>query len=138
MSLINIENLTFSYDGNPDLIFENVSLKLDTRWKLGLIGRNGRGKTTFLKLLIGEYKYIGNISASTSFDYFPFDTKDDSLNTIDIVRSISPKSEDWEINKELFSLNVSPDILYACFNTLSSGEKTKVLLASLFLKPNNF
>ena len=47
MALIQIEHLSFSYPSSYDPIFEDVSLRLDTRWKLGFIGRNGRGKTTF-------------------------------------------------------------------------------------------
>ena len=54
MSQIHISNLTFSYEGSFDNIFENVSFSVDTDWKLGLIGRNGKGKTTFLKLLLGK------------------------------------------------------------------------------------
>ncbi len=57
MSMIQVSNLTFGYDGSLENVFENVSFNLDTDWKLGLIGRNGKGKTTFLKLLLGKYKY---------------------------------------------------------------------------------
>ena len=56
MSLINVSNLTFSYPGSFDNVFENVSFQIDTDWKLGFTGRNGRGKTTFLKLLLNEYE----------------------------------------------------------------------------------
>ena len=42
MSLINISNLTFAYPGSGENIFENVSFQIDSSWKLGLIGRNGR------------------------------------------------------------------------------------------------
>ena len=56
MSQIHISNLTFSYEGSFDNIFENVSFLVDTDWKLGLIGRNGKGKTTFLNLLLGNYE----------------------------------------------------------------------------------
>lgn len=52
MSIINVTNLTFAYDGSYDNIFENVSFQIDTDWKLGFTGRNGRGKTTFLNLLL--------------------------------------------------------------------------------------
>jgi len=72
MSLINVSNLTFSYEGSYDNIFENVSFQIDTDWKLGFVGRNGRGKTTFLKLLLGEYEYSGKITSSVNFEYFPF------------------------------------------------------------------
>ena len=50
MSQININGLCFCYDGSSDNIFENVSFSIDTNWKVGLIGRNGKGKTTFLNL----------------------------------------------------------------------------------------
>ena len=56
MSLIDVSNLTFAYDGSYDDIFTDVSFQMDTEWKLGFCGQNGRGKTTFLKLLMGEYK----------------------------------------------------------------------------------
>ena len=64
MSLIKISNLTFGYDGSLNNIFENVSFNIDTDWKLGLIGRNGKGKTTFLNLLQEKYKYEGTITAT--------------------------------------------------------------------------
>ncbi|EOF77707.1 hypothetical protein SGE_02153 [Enterococcus faecium EnGen0137] len=70
MSLINVSNLTFSYEGSYDNIFENVSFQIDTDWKLGFIGRNGRGKTTFLNLLLGKYAYSGNISSTVKFEYW--------------------------------------------------------------------
>ena len=50
MSMIKVEELTFAYPGTFENVFENVSFLIDTDWKLGLLGRNGRGKTTFLKL----------------------------------------------------------------------------------------
>ena len=79
MSLINVSNLTFSYEGSYDNIFENVSFQIDTDWKLGFIGRNGRGKTTFLNLLLGKHVYSGNISSVVKFEYFPYDVKDKSI-----------------------------------------------------------
>ena len=63
MSLISVNNLTFYYDGSYDNIFEDVSFQIDTNWKLGFIGRNGRGKTTFLNVLSGSVSF--NISKST-------------------------------------------------------------------------
>ena len=71
MSQISVSSLTFCYEGSYDNIFENVSFAIDTDWKLGFVGRNGRGKTTFLKLLMGEYDYRGSIASSVEFDYFP-------------------------------------------------------------------
>lgn len=71
MSMIQVQNLTFSYPGSFDPIFEGVNFQLDTDWKLGFIGRNGRGKSTFFQLLLGKYEYSGKINASVDFTYFP-------------------------------------------------------------------
>lgn len=138
MSIINVKNLTFRYDGSLNNVFENVSFNIDTDWKLGLIGRNGKGKTTFLKLLLGEYEYKGTITKSVEFDYFPFEVKDKERMAIEIVNEIAPSVEDWQIIKELNLLNTDAEILYRNFNLLSGGEQIKILLISLFLKGNNF
>lgn len=49
MSNINISNLSFKYPDSSDNIFNNLNLDLDSSWKLGLVGRNGRGKDNLLK-----------------------------------------------------------------------------------------
>ncbi len=138
MSLISVNNLTFCYDGSYNNIFEDVSFNIDTDWKLGLIGRNGKGKTTFLKLLQGKYKYKGTISKNVDVDYFPFEVTNKDRMAIEIVNEIAPNVEDWEIMKELNLLNADTEILYRNFNLLSGGEQAKILLTSLFLKGNNF
>ena len=62
MTQIAISNLTFAYPGAPALLFKELSLRIDTDWKLGLVGRNGRGKTTLLDLIQGKYEYQGTIT----------------------------------------------------------------------------
>ncbi|MCL2719675.1 MAG: ABC-F type ribosomal protection protein [Lachnospiraceae bacterium] len=138
MSLINVSNLTFSYDGSYDDIFSDVSFQIDTAWKLGFCGRNGRGKTTFLKLLMGDYEYRGMISASVKFDYFPFAVADKSQDTMSILTTIASEAPVWQIQKELSKLAIAEDALYRPFQTLSNGEQTKALLAGLFLRSDNF
>lgn len=150
MSLINVTDLTFAYEGSYDNIFENVSFQLDTDWKLGFTGRNGRGKTTFLRLLLSKnsfdnrdeygysYDYTGNISASVSFEYFPYIVEDKSLCTGDIVYIINPDCRIWELKREFSKLNINDEVLDRSFETLSFGEQTKVLLGVLFTKENSF
>lgn len=138
MSRIQVTELTFAYDKSYDAIFENVSFQIDTDWKLGFIGRNGRGKTTFLNLLMGKYEYGGTISSSVNFEYFPYSVNDINAMTLDLLEQINPLAKQWQILKELNLLDANPDILYRPFSTLSNGERTKVLLAALFLKDNAF
>lgn len=138
MAQISVSNLTFYYEGSYDNIFEEVSFQIDTDWKLGFIGRNGRGKTTFLKLLMKQYEYSGSISTSVVFDYFPFEVGDRERNTVDIIEDIDPDYEFWKVCRELNSLQVDADVLYRPFDTLSNGEQTKVMLAILFSRENLF
>ena len=49
--LIDIENLSFCYPDGLEDVFSGLNLQIDSGWKLGVVGGNGRGKSTFLKLL---------------------------------------------------------------------------------------
>ena len=138
MSLINISGLTFSYDGSSDYVFRNIDLQLDTSWRLGFIGRNGRGKTTLLKLLTGELRGSGTISAQVSFEYFPYSVSDRKMLTMDVIEEITPEAEEWEIYREISLINMNPEVCYQQFCTLSGGEQTKIMLAGLFLRRNSF
>lgn len=138
MSMIRAEKLTFAYPSSYDNIFENVSFQINTDWKLGLIGRNGRGKTTFLMLLLGKYEYSGRIISSVPFDYFPYPVADKSRLTEDILHEVCPLAQDWELMRELSLLEVDEEVLYRPFDTLSNGEQTKALLSALFLNQGRF
>jgi len=138
MSIISVNNLTFSYDGNYGNIFDKVSFQIDSDWMLGFIGRNGRGKTTFLRLLLGELRYSGNIQSSEKFEYFPYEVADKSRKTFDVMAGICPECMEWQIKREIALLEVSGEALERPFETLSEGERTKVLLAALFLASHRF
>ena len=138
MAQINIQNLTFGYDGASENVFENASFSFDTNWKIGLIGRNGRGKTTLLNLLLGNMEYSGNISRNVHFDYFPYEVRDKKKTAIDILPEIYPEYDLWEVMKKLHDLELDDECLYQPFETLSNGQQTKLLLAVLFTKENKF
>lgn len=175
MSQIIVNDLTFSYDTSYDNIFEHVNFQVDTDWRLGFIGRNGRGKTTFLNLLLGKFEYRGTITASVEFSYFPFEVENKALNTRTVIKDTIAPYTFWEekmerclstedmdsqmeeygrllelyqahdgyliedmIEKELSKLQVDRNVLDRPFETLSFGERTKIMLAALFLKKNNF
>lgn len=140
MAQINVTNLTFYYEGSFDNVFENVSFSIDTNWKLGFIGRNGKGKSTFLNLLMGKYEYKGSISTSTVFDYFPYQitTEQQEQCAAEFLEELKVNCELWRVLCELDKLAVDAEVLYRPFHTLSHGERTKVMLAVLFSGENDF
>ena len=140
MAQILVTDLTFSYEGSFDAILENVSFNIDTSWKLGLIGRNGKGKTTLLNLLLGKYEYSGSILASMPFDYFPYQVSgpDLTLSASELVEKWKPGIRSWQILREINEIRMDPECLYRPFGTLSHGERTRVMLAVLFAGENEF
>lgn len=129
---LNIRNLSFTYEGSYTPVFEGVSATLDTSWRLGLIGRNGRGKTTLLRLMQGLHPYQGSIDLPLTPVYFPFDVPDPEQLTLFVMQEAAPDVPQWQLRRELNLLRVDEDALWRPFSTLSRGEMTKVLLAALF------
>ncbi len=140
MAQIQVTDLTFSYDGSPDDILDNVTFSIDTDWKLGLIGRNGKGKTTLLNLFMGRYEYSGSIRTSTCFDYFPYQVDEADLTqaAADLLEKWKPMVELWQVLIQMNELKMDPEFLYRPFGTLSFGERTRVMLAVLFATENEF
>ena len=140
MAQIQVTDLTFSYDGSADEILKEVNFSIDTNWKLGLIGRNGKGKTTLLNLFMGKYDYNGSIRASSGFDYFPYSTSERDLteNAADLIEKWKPQTEIWQVLIQMNELKMDPECLYRPFGTLSFGERTRVMLAVLFAAENEF
>ena len=138
MSVIKIENLTFSYYGYVNPIFEEVTFYFDTDWKTGLIGRNGIGKSTLFKLLLGEEDYQGEISKSVEFIKFPPDISDTTKTVIELFKELTKDVEEWRLFRELNLLDIDESLIYREFETLSKGEQTKILLAVLFTNEKDF
>lgn len=87
MSQIKILNLCYQYSDFYHPIFKKVNLILDTEWKAGLIGRNGRGKTTLLNLLMGNLEPdSGCIELPCEIDYFPYENAEGYAKVIDIIK----------------------------------------------------
>ena len=96
MSVIRLDLVSFHFDGCASL-FHDQNLHIDTSWKTGLIGRNGRGKTTLLRLISGTLKPAGgSVSVPVNTYLFPYKPADPGGDTLRVVReSIAPFAE-WE------------------------------------------
>ena len=139
MAQILVHDLNFTYEGSFDPVFEHVSFSVDTQWKLGFIGRNGKGKTTFLNLLRGKLDAGGSITGNAFCDYFPYEMPEDLSQTVsDCMEIWKPSVELWRVLIEMDALRVPSEFLYRPMQVLSFGERTKLMLAVLFAGENDF
>lgn len=137
MGLIGIKKLSFKYDDQEEPLFDNVNLNLDSSWRLGLIGRNGRGKTTFLNILRGNLDYKGKIDYKQVFTYYPYKVHDVDNYTLYALQQVR-NFEEWQLERELNLMNVDLNLLWKPFKELSGGEKAKILLALCFIESDSF
>jgi ATPase components of ABC transporters with duplicated ATPase domains len=140
MGTIQIKDVSFRYDQMATDLFSKINLKIDESWKLGLIGRNGRGKTTLLKMIMGQLSFSGEIISNLNFYYYPQTVVDKNVLTVEVIKNLAHLEDYdlWKIEIELEKLQVDADVLQRRFSNLSSGEQTKVLLAILFLDETGF
>lgn len=134
MSLIQVNDLTFGYDGNAENVFENLTFSADTDWKLGLCGRNGRGKTTLLKILCGELPCKGVICSGEQPVYFPPKIGTPEKAVWEVLDELSCGAELWELCRELSLLGLDAEMVERPFCSLSPGEQMKAMLAALFTR----
>ena len=139
MSKIELSKVHFTYPGSSEPVLEDFSVTLDTTWKTGLIGRNGRGKTTLLTLLSGKKQPdAGKVVMPCPAAYFPPAVEDTDLTGEELFSTLTLGCPEWKFRRELNLLGVGEDVLYRPFFTLSGGEQTKLLLGALFCQEEGF
>lgn len=138
MSQITIQDLSFTYEGDHIPVFQHLDLQLDTRWKLGLVGRNGRGKTTLLRLLEGSLSGSGALTRPDRPVYFPRPADEPERPAREVLMEGIPWEEEWMLLRELNRLGLSEEILERPFSSLSGGEQTRAGLARLFCQEDGY
>ena len=130
MATILLSNLSFCYEGSYQPVFEDLSIALDTDWHLGLTGRNGRGKTTLLRLLLGAQGeayglrgFTGSIQTKVRFGYFPAPVEHPEWLALEVAQQICPDCQQWQLERELSLLEFPEDALWRPFEQLSGGER---------------
>lgn len=114
MSKIIINDLNFHYAEYFNPVFQKVNLTLDTNWRLGLIGRNGRGKTTFLKLLQGELQPDrGTVITPVKMEYYPYEYHTGYVKTLDVIKEVIGQLKSREDQMEELLLDPTPERLDA-------------------------
>jgi len=140
------EATDISYSIGGRLLIQDFSTTILRGDKIGLIGPNGVGKTTLLRLLLGEVKPdSGTIQLGTNLDIAYFDQRRAQLdvtqsvidNLADGRQFIDVKGQQRHVISYLQDFLFTPDRCHTPVSALSGGERNRLLLAKLFSKPAN-
>jgi ATP-binding cassette subfamily F protein uup len=138
------ENLAFNYADKA--IVKELNLNIHRGDKLAFVGPNGCGKSTLIKLLLGDLTpTAGEVKKGAKIELAYFDqhrlTLDQNLTVIDAVadgkREVTINGRSKHVISYLQDYLFTPDRLNAPVYSLSGGEKNRLLLAKLLLKPSN-
>lgn len=140
--IINVENLTFGYDKN-NILINNLSFRIEQGDKICIIGKNGNGKSTLLKLMAEELSPIeGKITKNQKIElgYFGQMNKDRMCKTNSVAQEIktaNPALDEQTVRKCCAQMLFNGDLAHKKIEVLSGGEKSRVMLGKILLKPSN-
>ncbi|WP_151980410.1 ATP-binding cassette domain-containing protein [Acinetobacter guerrae] len=141
--VFDIEHLSVSYDAKP--LIQDFSAMVMRGDRIGLVGDNGVGKTTLIKAILGEIPHEGTVKTGTQLDVAYFDQLRNQLDLEkSVMANVSEGSDFVDVNGQrrhiysyLQDFLFSPERARTPVKALSGGERNRVLLAKLLLKPSN-
>ena len=144
--IIEAENISYNFPGKK--LFDNFTFKVKKSEKIGVIGPNGIGKSTFIKILIKDIEpELGKVKHGTNLEITYFDQYRSELNpTHSLKQTLCPTGGDQIFLKDrtmhvagyLKQFMFDPKILEDKVSTLSGGEANRLLLAKALISPGNF
>lgn len=143
--IVNLENVTVRYDGGDRDILKNFSCRIDRGDRVAIVGRNGVGKTTLVRTILGEIAPVkGTVtwSNTTNRAYFPqeggtlFEGKKD-LSIYDWIRQYTENQDINAIRAMLGRMLFSGDDVKKAVGVLSGGERVRCCLSMVMLAEAN-
>ena len=139
--VLSVEELSCIYDDGK--IFENVSFSLNRLDRVALLGDNGTGKSTILKMITGVKKPTdGIIKFGSNVDIGYYDQAqmnlDDNNNIMEEIHNMYPSMDNTSIRNTLASVGFTDEDVFKSIKSLSGGEKGRVSLCKLMLSDANF
>ena len=140
--VLEVNSLTKSYDG--EVVFDNLTFKVNTNEKIALIGTNGVGKSTLLEILMEKVKPDGGTfkwGQTITHSYFPQNTTDFVVGDDELPQWLQGHDPKWHIDdlrkclgRMLFSGEEQKKKVDSC----SGGEKHRVMLSKMMMDSANF
>ena len=142
MDVLQVEGGTKAFEGLDRKILDNQSLEVRKGDRIGIVGGNGQGKTTLLKLINGDEKLTSgtmDLAPGCEIGYFHQDhaTLDFNLNPVEQIQKLRPDFQYGDIRAALGRFQFSSEQVATKLSRLSGGERARVALLKLLLEENN-
>jgi len=142
MDVLSVEDATKTFDGLERKILDNQSLEVRKGDRIGIVGGNGQGKTTLLKLINGDEQLTSgkmDLAPGCEIGYFHQDhaTLDFNLNPVEQIQKLRPDFQYGDIRAALGRFQFSNEQVSTKLSQLSGGERARVALLKLLLEENN-
>jgi len=140
--VLKIKNLAFRYDGENENLFSNINLDVNRGERIAVVGPNGIGKTTLLKIILGKLKKSsGDIQIGTGVQIGYYDQEQAELSSTKTVLNELwdeyPTINEKDIRTVLGNFLFSGDDVLKPVQALSGGEKARLALAKLMMQKAN-
>lgn len=140
--VLKIKDLSFRYDGENEDLFSNIDLNVNRGERIAVVGPNGVGKTTLLKIILEKlHKTSGNIQVGTGVQIGYYDQEQAELSSTKTVLNELwdeyPTINEKDIRTVLGNFLFSGDDVLKPVQTLSGGEKARLALAKLMMQKAN-
>lgn len=140
-TVVNIENLSKNYDSKE--VLQNIDLFIERGDKIALVGKNGEGKSTLIKCIIHETDFIGKstIGHNVSIGYFAQNQAqllDENITVFDTIDRIADGANQTKVREILGAFLFSADDIDKKVQVLSGGERSRLAMIQLLMKPYNF
>ncbi len=141
--IVRLEDAGITYDGQR-WVLQNINLRIERGEKIAMVGHNGLGKTTLLRLLSGKLppssgKRILGYNVVQGYQSQEFtDTMDSNRTVFDTLKSISPEIREQTVRGLLGGFGFSGNAVEKKVSVLSGGEKVRLAFARLLVHPPNF
>lgn len=136
-----VDNLSKSYGDN--LVFKDAALTIKRGEKVAFVGRNGEGKSTMIKSIMGEIEFEGvcKLGHNVKVGYFAQNQAsllDPDISVFETVDNVAEGEVRTQLKNILGSFMFSGDDIYKKVGVLSGGERTRLAMVKLLLEPVNF
>jgi ATP-binding cassette subfamily F protein 3 len=141
-ALVEVNSVTFGYEGHETLI-KKLTFRVCAEDKICIIGKNGKGKSTLLKLITGDLTPLeGNVKTNnkTEIGYFGqmnIDRLNPKLSIYEEMQNAAPTANQTTVRRVAGNMMFSGTLSNKQIGVLSGGEKSRVMLGKILLKPSN-